>query len=105
METKNPQLENHRLPHSDPLDHDELLSDLTGLSSDLDRVLADDAIARAVIAGAIEGSGYLKNLIRRLPDFAGKIFLDNADDLFERVKIDTASCWSAAGTSSEVMKR
>ncbi|MEM7429654.1 MAG: bifunctional [glutamine synthetase] adenylyltransferase/[glutamine synthetase]-adenylyl-L-tyrosine phosphorylase [Pseudomonadota bacterium] len=79
------------------------MSDLAGLSPALDDLLSGESGARELLAGVCQGSGYLKTLIRRLPDFTASAFNQSGDDLFDGVISNAAASWQNAGDQSELM--
>ncbi len=94
-----------RAPICAPATLDSALSDLLGLSPDLDQVISGNESARQLFAGTSQGSGYLKTLIRRFPDFAASVFRQPAEDLIQSVIVEAGSCWRSASGLPDLMER
>ena len=94
-----------RAPICAPATLDSALSDLLGLSPDLDQVISGNESARQLFAGTSQGSRYLKTLIRRFPDFAASVFRQPAEDLIQSVIVEAGSCWRSASGLPDLMER
>ena len=94
-----------RVPRWNPSLIEAELSDLSGLSKDLDELVSRTEWVGPLLAGLCRGSGYLKNLVRRFPDFAAAALIQSPQGLFEEILVSTASSWRVADSQADLMSR